>query len=253
MAPSFTAPAVVIFNACFTLASWVPAPQERPDASSTVHRTLALPMVRALWMYPDVPATNVRASDRPRAPAALGDRRARSPLLAAKNAALRLVVFPACRVLALGIGLATHGWVITVVRVAVALLGTLGVAAWLGIVFLDHPLPLGDRLRQRRRYLHMVVRRGTLLMSKYVVVLALGMLVIAPSWPSWNASTHGLMAHRETPRVILGVTMTCVVSIIGWVAVGVSLRSWCNAGTRACRNISPTRTRPLCKGPRKLG
>jgi hypothetical protein len=166
--PPFTEPGVVLMNASLVLVLWFWVPIGLRDLFISLHGEMALPMVLASWMYADVPATNLLAPDRERALAVLDRPADLQRLIDAKNVVLWFLVSPVCIALAIGTGIAaangirisdapapTHSAIlpataIAVLWIAVAPLGALGIASWIGTWFPYHPLPLRTRFQHRR-------------------------------------------------------------------------------------------------------
>jgi len=231
---------VVVGNAALVLALWFLTPTKWLDVFFSLHGELALPMVLASWMYSDVPATNLLAPDRERSLAALGTSAQLHRLISVKNTALWLLVSPICMVAALGIGLSNvadgtspsgggsagggsaGGYsltltAITVVWIAIAPLGTLGVSAWVGMIWPYHPISLRDRSANRKPLTHMVLRWVTLLLIPYAIVPALSVLIVAPSALYWHLSATSGLQDRLTDREFgLGTLITCAVSLVVW-------------------------------------
>ena len=140
--PPYTVPLVVSFNALLMAAAWFLLPTKWFDWLFTLHGPLAFAMVMAGWMYSDVPATNVLASDRQRVLAVLDDPPMLSRLLYAQNFTLWCFVAPVCTVVAVIIGYFHHDWpptLVSVVAIAIVPFGALGVAGWVGIIWPYHP------------------------------------------------------------------------------------------------------------------
>jgi len=220
--PPFEVPIAVAVNASMVLVLWYLAPLGLRDWLFNLHGELALPMVLAVWMYSDVPATNLVAPDRHRMMAAIGDRPALGRLITAKNLVLWLMVSPVCLAYAVGLGLASGAWglsAVTMVWIAVAPFGTLGVASWLGIWFPYHPLPLRVRFEHRRPWWPMVGRWLTLVLLPYAVVPTVATAVVAPSALLWGVTAqHGLSGPLSTAEFAEGTVLTCAVAVVAWTA-----------------------------------
>ncbi|MFM7070057.1 MAG: hypothetical protein ACKOYM_11435 [Actinomycetes bacterium] len=233
--PPFEAPIVVSVNASLVLALWFLAPPPLLDAVFTLHGDLALPMILASWMYSDVPATNVLGGDRTAALAALGDPAALRRLLLVKNAALWCFVSPVCMVGAVAIGalnasgtqlasdnghLNGSAWLLTLVAVAwiaVAPIGALGVAAWVGVWWPYHPISLRTRFDHRRPYRRMIVRWLFVILVPYGVVPALTVVVVMPSLLAWKLlARNGLNSALEWDEFAVGTLLAAVTAVGMW-------------------------------------
>ena len=122
-------------------------------------------MVLALWMYADVPATNVLAPDRERVLAALDDPAMLRRLLYAKNLALWCFVAPFCAVVALLIGFFEDNWppvLVSITAIAVVPFGALASRAGWGSCGRTTPR-VRFRWVHRRDWWHMICagRPGT--------------------------------------------------------------------------------------------
>jgi hypothetical protein len=233
--PPFTEPGVVLMNASLVLVLWFWVPIGLRDLFISLHGEMALPMVLASWMYADVPATNLLAPDRERALAVLDRPADLQRLIDAKNVVLWFLVSPVCIALAIGTGIAaangirisdapapTHSAIlpataIAVLWIAVAPLGALGIASWIGTWFPYHPLPLRTRFQHRRPLRHMVVRWIALLLIPYGVVPALTALVAIPSLLYWHVTGSFSLTEPIRPgQFALGTCLTALVSVTLW-------------------------------------
>jgi hypothetical protein len=93
--------------------------------------------------------------------------------------------------------------------------GALGVAAWLGIRFPYHPIPLTERWRLRRPWWHKWGRWLTLVLLPYVLVPALGLLTLAPAYALW-AIGKGIDQPPDNVHLIAGGLLTLTLSLIMW-------------------------------------
>jgi hypothetical protein len=213
----YTVPAVVTFNALLMAGGWFLLPPAAQDWLFTLHGPSAFAMVMAFWMYADVPATNVLAPDRARVLAALDDPAMLRRLLYAKNLALWCFVAPFCALVAIAIGFFEHDWppvLVSITAIGVVPFGTLGIAAWIGILWPYHPRDLRFRWQHRRQFFHMIVRWGALLLVPYGVVPWVGAAVIAPSMLLWSMiSAHGLSSRLPTEHFAGGVLLAAIVSM----------------------------------------
>ena len=216
--PPYEDPAVVVMNGLLATGAWLFLPLPLQDLLFTLHGDLAFPVVLATWMLADVPATNVLGSDARRVVAAIDDPVMLRRLLYAKNAVLWLLVAPVCSLVAVGIGIFHDRWsttAITVVGILVVPIGSLGIAAWLGILFPYHPIPLARRWRQRRPYGRMVVRWVTLLLLPYAIVPTITSAVALPAFAAWYLTTNG---HSRIPdgQLAAGVALTIAFSTMAF-------------------------------------
>ena len=215
--PPYTVPSVVTFNALLMAGAWFLLPVEWQDWLFTLHGPLAFAMVLAGWMYADVPATNVLAPDRERVLAAFDQPAMLRRLLYAKNIALWCFVAPFCTLVAVVIGYFEHDWpptILSITAIAVVPFGSLGIAAWVGIIWPYHPRQLRFRWEHRGDWFHMIVRWTALILVPYGVVPLLGVLVITPSLLLWSVlSTAGLSHRLPTTHFAGGVALAAVVSI----------------------------------------
>ena len=222
---SFTWPAwdplCVVGNAILMASCWLFAPKALQDWLFTLHGDLAFPMVLAIWMYSDVPATNVIANDPDAVLSRLDDRPGLYVLLGAKNAVLWLLVSPVCMAVALGVGWATdnlENTLLTMVWIAVVPFGVLGIAAWLGVFFPYHPIPVKVRWEHRRQWWRMGVRWGLLMVTPYGYVPALATVLVLPSMTLWRfTAAHGISGRLSSREFLVGVLVTIVLAVAGWV------------------------------------
>ncbi|GAB1646709.1 hypothetical protein [Krasilnikovia sp. MM14-A1259] len=192
--PPYETPSVVIGNGLLMTACWTLLPAGLVDALFRFHGPLAFAMILASWMYSDVPATNLLGGDAARSVTALADPVMLRRLWFAKNIVLWLLVTPLCVATAAAIGVHEHdsvGAALTALWIMIVPAGALGFAAWLGIRFPYHPLPLRDRWSQRRRWRPMLVRWMVLVLAPYGLVPLLTFAVTLPSLLVWWAIARG--------------------------------------------------------------
>ena len=169
--PPYETLSVVIGNGALMAACWTLLPAAVERFLFTFHGPLAFSLVLASWMYSDVPATNLLGGDATRSVAALADPRTLRRMVYAKNAVLWLLVTPICALVAVGVGVAAGrlaATALTVLWIATVPLGALGFAAWLGVRFPYHPLPLRYRWERRRRWRTMLLRWAVLVILPYL-------------------------------------------------------------------------------------
>ena len=158
----YEVPLVIVLNGLLMAAAWFWLP---PTWLFSMHQARVFPIVLASWMYADVPATNVLGSASQRMGALLDKPAALRRALAAKSVVLWSMVTPICLVVCYFTWRTTHESVVimvcTMVILAVAPFGALGVAGWLGIWFPYHALSLEDRWTHRRPYGRRCVHRSS--------------------------------------------------------------------------------------------
>lgn len=174
----------------------------------------------ASWMYADVTATNILATDRERVLTLLDKPEEIRNLLRAKEIALWLFIAPLCSIVAIGCGLYEHDWrytVLVVLAVAVVPIGALAITGVVGVLFPYHQQPLIWRWRQRRRFRPVIVRWGVLAVMPYLVypAAAVGILAI-PLGIAWLV-TEVDPTHRVSTAVFaLCLLLSTVISILCW-------------------------------------
>jgi hypothetical protein len=218
--PPYEAPIVVAVNGALMAGGWLLLPARWHDALFRLHGPFAFPMVLAAWMYADVPATNVLGADARRSREVLDDPAGLRRMLTARAVMLWLLVSPLCVLVALGIGFYEQQWTSTalsIVEILIVPLGALGVAAWVGVRFPYHPIPLGDRWRRRRPLRHMLLRWSVLILIPYGLVPALNVAISLPSFAIWAVTEHGLSRPVSDARFALGTLAAATMSILVFV------------------------------------
>jgi hypothetical protein len=213
--PPYEAPLVVVLNAALVCVCWFLLPVPLQDLIFSLHGVLAFPIVLSVWMLADVPATNLLGSDATRMLAAIDDPDALQRLIYAKNAVLWLLVAPVCSLVALAIGLAYDDWkrtVVTIIGILVIPIGSLGIAAWLGIVYPYHTLSLADRWEHRRPVGRMLVRWITLAILPYAIVPAIVNLLAAPAFFAWVLTSGHWGVRIHAGDLAIGVAVTIALS-----------------------------------------
>ena len=214
----FDTPIVIVINAALMSGCWFLLPSALKDNVFTFHGTLDFPVVLCAWMYSDVPTTNVLGADARRMVRALGDRVMLHRMLLAKSAVLWLLITPFC--LAVSLYAMTYdrhpfAFVFSAVWIAIVPLGFLGLAAWLGIRFPYHPMPVRYRLSHLHPRFRMLWRWITLIFLPYALVPALGILLMVPSAILWGVTSQTALANDvPTHFRALGVGVACVVAVI---------------------------------------
>ena len=219
--PPFEVPLTVLANGLLLVVCWFLLPEAWRDWFFNRDGPLAFPVILAIWMYSDVPSTNVLAPDRTRIAAALGDATMLRRLLHAKNAVLWLLVTPPRALAALTFGFGDvhpRRIVLTVVLVATAPLGALGLSAWVGIRFPYHPLPLRRRWRLRRPWRHMILRWLALATTPYLLFpLVCSVLVTPAFFLRTMGLRRGMGPRAVAASFTLGVFVAAALATVTWV------------------------------------
>ena len=207
----------VSINAALMSASWFLLPPKLKASFFTIHGSIAYAAVLCAWMYADVPATNVISPDTERMIAASSDPVMVRRLLDAKMILLWLIVTPFCLVVAAFNGFAAGNLLSTLysmIWIAIVPPGFLAIAAWMGIVFPYHQLPVRYRLAHRRPLFRMWGRWIALITLPYVIVPSLGMMLMAPSLLLWGFGTNSGL-NEQIPHDYLGwgIFLVCIISI----------------------------------------
>ncbi|MEU5942509.1 hypothetical protein ABZ807_25785 [Micromonospora sp. NPDC047548] len=217
----FDVPLIVAGNGTALTLAWFLLPPSLINLLFTFHGPLAFPVVLAGWMYSDVPATNLLGSDGQRSIRVLGDRTALRHRQRAKNLVLWLLVSPLAAAIAVAVGihdtrpLAT---VFTVLWIAVVPLGALGVAAWLGVFFPYHAVPLKQRWVHRKPFRRKIVRWLIVAMIPWMLIPGLVLLISLPTVGLWTATYHSWRGQRIPETLfVVGVTMGCAVAVLFWI------------------------------------
>jgi hypothetical protein len=216
--PPYATLSTIAANGAFMSVAWFLLPRTLKDDVFTLHGSLAFALVLAAWMYSDVPATNVLAPDRQRVMAAIDDPVLLRRLLYAQNVVLWTFITPVCTVIAVVTGISDHDLLsilYTVIWIGVVPFGALGIAAWVGILFPYHPMPLRFRWEHRRPRARMLWRWLTLLLTPYVLVPWLAIALMTPSLLLWGfTSPHGLSRKLPDHDLGLGIALACAVALL---------------------------------------
>ncbi|MGP0028391.1 MAG: hypothetical protein ACLPKE_34305 [Streptosporangiaceae bacterium] len=216
--PPYATLSTVAANGAFMSVAWFFLPRTLKDDTFTLHGSLAFALVLAGWMYSDVPATNVLAPDRQRMIAAIDDPVLLRRLLYAQNIVLWTFITPVCSVIAVVDGISGHdplSILYTVIWIGVVPFGALGIAAWVGILFPYHPMPLRFRWEHRRPRRRMLWRWLALLVTPYILVPWLSIALMVPSLLLWGfTSVHGLSRRLPDHDLGLGIALACAVAIV---------------------------------------
>jgi hypothetical protein len=215
--PPYELPIVVLVNGLLVVLFWF---SRFKDTMFTLHGTLAFPIVLGSWMYSDVPATNVLASDSSRVLAALDDIPMLMRLMAARAALLWLLIVPECVIIAVAIGF-SDGRAIsalwTVIAIAIVPLGALAISDWVGILWPYHPISLKVRWRERRK-VWTQIRWIILICAPYLVVPAALAVVALPAYAWWHHKTAGVVERISDGLFGQLVAIASVTSIVVWFA-----------------------------------
>ena len=212
---------VIVLNAVLVVVLWYFAPPKVEALFFDVHSPALFTIVLAGWMYSDVPATNVLASDPARTLAALDDRTMTVRLMTAKRLALWILVAPLCTAITFIMGYRSQHWTTEMVAIAsivVLPFGTLAIAGWVGIIWPYHPRSLGYRWRHRRDWFHDLVRWGVLVFLPYGLVPLIGLVLLIPSLIVWGVRSEQQVADLSAvPHLVLGMVLAVVMTIGGTV------------------------------------
>lgn len=215
----YTVLQVILMNAVLVVVLWFLAPPKVEGLFFQIHTPTLFTIVLAGWMYSDVPATNVLASDSVRSLAALNDRSMTLRLMRAKRIALWILVAPICTVITLLMGaFDQHRFteIVALTSITMVPFGTLAIAGWVGILWPYHPRSLRYRWRHRRDWFHDLVRWSTLLVLPYGLVPAIGLVLLVPSMLVWGIrSERQVLDTSAVPHLIAGVVLALVVTIGG--------------------------------------
>ena len=227
--PPYETPLVVVFNGLLMTGAWFLLPTGAQDALFTIHGDFAFALVLSSWMYADVPATNVLGTGARASLEALDDPRVLRLLLVARNVVLWFFVTPVCVAVAIGIGIYEGDamrTVLVIVAIAVPPFGALGIAAWLGIRYPYHPIPLRERWeRSRTNRRGLLYRWSALVLLPYVIVPYLAAITLLPAYGLWAATGHGLSSRVSDGWFAAGLLITVAVSIGMWLfGLRVSIR-----------------------------
>jgi len=216
--PPFEQVAVVVFNGALMSSLWFFLPPSLKNDVFTLHGSLLFAVVLSAWMYADVPATNVMGSDARRMLLAIDDPVMLGRLLDAKSIVLWSLVTPVSLVAAAIAGLRSHVYLATLysaVWIVVVPFGVLGIAAWVGILWPYHTMPVRFRLTHAHPRFRMLWRWLFLITIPYAVVPMLGALLISPSLLIWGFSTStGLTRQLPRDSLGIGIAVACVIAAI---------------------------------------
>ena len=210
------------FNAVIVTIGWYLMPVWVTDLLFSIHRPMAFAAVLAIWMYSDVPSTNILGSESDLALKVLDDPDAISRVFFARAFVVWSIAMPVSVVAALILGIQDHnmsaalfgaGWLIT------APFAILAIAPWFGIFYPYHPISLRERWERRRDW-RGTFRWGFVLMAPYVIVPAIGMVTIFPSLLIWGFSPSAGATYRTSlsdfsQGLVVGLVIFAVAVFIG--------------------------------------
>jgi polyferredoxin len=130
-----------------------------------------------------------------------------------------LLATPLCVIVAAAIGVTERRpvtFLVTAAWIVLVPLGALGAAAWVGIRWPYHPLPLRDRWAGRRRWRPMLLRWALLIFAPFVVVPFLTAALAVPSVLLWWSEGHG--GRVTDGQFATGVLLTAVLAAVAWPA-----------------------------------
>lgn len=213
---------VVVVNAALMCSLWFLLPTAVRDWVFSLHGPLAFPVVLAMWMLADVPATNLLGSDVERALLLLDDPVGLRRWLWAKTLVLVVLVGPVCAVVAVVVGIVTgHTNVGAIAAVCAAILlvpvGVLAVSSWLGILYPYHQRSLRWRWEHRRS--RATVRWLVLIVAPYIVVPAIAVVLLLPAIAA-SALVSGKRdssGHVTVEGFTAGALVGCAVAVVVFV------------------------------------
>lgn len=181
LSPPYEVLLVFTFNGVLMIGAWYLLPE-----LFNLHDIRVFPVSLAVWMYADVPATNVLGTDAAVMRTLLDRPAELRRALTARCLVLWMLATPICILVTVYVDVDTRQTVATLISTLLILVvtpfGVLAVAGWLGILFPYHALPLRVRWSHRRPLSRMVVRWLALVLTPYVWVPALGWVVLTPSF-----------------------------------------------------------------------
>ena len=212
----------VSFNAVLVTVCWLLLPDSIQNWLFALHGPLVFPFILEMWMLGDTPATNVTGRDAVRALGQLDDTSALRTWLRAKHIVLTSFVGPFAAVVAIVIGIVQHRYSVGAAVATTLLflpLGVLSVAAWISLWMPYHPRKLLWRWQHRSDRRAALLRWGVLLVLPYLVVPAIGLILLSPTLIIWIIAHQGYPPHQMAPTGLwIGTAVSVVVSLIvfGW-------------------------------------
>lgn len=217
----FEVPIIVATNGTAMTLAWFLSPPRLTDLLFRFHGPLAYPMILAGWMYSDVPATNLLGADAEHSIRILNDRTALRHRQRARNLVLWLLISPLAATIAVVVGIHVKRPLVTIFTllwITVVPLGALGVAAWLGVFFPYHAVPLKQRWAHRRPFGRKIARWLILAMLPWMVVPGLVFLISVPTVGLWAATYHAWRGRRIPDTYFAwGVALGCAMALLFWV------------------------------------
>ena len=210
------------FNAVLVTICWFLLPDSIQNWLFALHGPLVFPFILEMWMLGDTPATNVAGRDAVRALGQLDDPTALRTWLRAKHIVLTSFVGPIAAIVAVVIGVVLQRYMVAAAVATTLLflpLGVLSVAAWISLWMPYHPRKLLWRWQHRSDRRATLLRWGVLLVLPYLVVPAIGLILLSPTLIIWIIAHQGYPPHQMAPTGLwIGTAVSVVVSLIvfGW-------------------------------------
>jgi hypothetical protein len=206
------------FNAALVTVCWFLLPDSIRNWLFVLHGALVFPFILEMWMLGDTPATNVVGRDAVRAVSQLEDPTALRVWLRAKHIVLTSFVGAIASIVAMVIAALQHEYM-TGAAIALTLLflplGVLSVAAWIGLWLPYHPRKLLWRWQHRSEWRAAWLRWGVLLILPYLVVPAIGLILLSPTLIIWIIAHQGYPPHEMAPAGLwIGTAVSVAVSLI---------------------------------------
>jgi hypothetical protein len=206
------------FNAALVTVCWFLLPDSIRNWLFVLHGALVFPFILEMWMLGDTPATNVAGRDAVRAVSQLEDPTALRVWLRAKHIVLTSFVGAIASIVAMVIAALQHEYM-TGAAIALTLLflplGVLSVAAWIGLWLPYHPRKLLWRWQHRSEWRAAWLRWGVLLVLPYLVVPAIGLILLSPTLIIWIIAHQGYPPHEMDPVGLwIGTVVAVAVSLI---------------------------------------
>jgi hypothetical protein len=142
--------------------------------------------------------------------------------LRAKHIVLTSFVGPCAAIVAIVIGIVQHRYMVGAAVATTLLflpLGVLSVAAWISLWMPYHPRKLLWRWQHRSDRRAALLRWSVLLVLPYLVVPAIGLILLSPTLIIWIIAHQGYPPHQMAPTGLwIGTAVSVLVSLIvfGW-------------------------------------
>jgi hypothetical protein len=220
--PPYEIPSVLLMNAALVTGSWFLLPRAwlfKDTASAW------FPVALAVWMYADVPATNVLAPIRLLALAAIKNSPGQDGqvlrLRRARVLTLWALITPPALIVAVITGLGQRDHMLTaasLVAIAVVPFGMLAPASCLGVRWPYHPRAMRWRWQQARTDRRGILRYTVLVLLPYSLVPATAWLTLLPAMGVWRLMGY-LLPLRPIPygRFAVLAALTMATSAALWV------------------------------------